>query len=193
MPRPRRTGRRGRGPTTRPSAVADGQVERRLALVPARAADPGGPVGERHRAQPDLRQRHGGPEVGALHERGLLLEGEAVEQGPEVIGGGVSVSFGWRWGEAARTGDDVAVPVRAVRRDPPLRLEVDVDDAEALRVAPRPLEVVQERPDEIATHVDAPARSPRDAARVALEVPDAPESCMRPSSDRVVVRRRRSR
>jgi hypothetical protein len=36
-----------------------------------------------------------------------------------------------------------------------LRREVDVDDAEALRVSERPLEVVEQRPAEVAAQVDA--------------------------------------
>src|ERR1044072_1293783 len=47
-------------------------------------------------------------------------------------------------------GDHRRVPVRAVlERTTPGR-EVDVDDAEALRVPVRPLEIVQQRPHEVA-------------------------------------------
>ena len=45
-------------------------------------------VGQRHRPQADLRQRHRRPEVGALHEGRLVLEGEALEQRSQVVGGG---------------------------------------------------------------------------------------------------------
>src|ERR671934_104367 len=51
-------------------------------------------------------------------------------------------------------GDQVPVPERASLRDPPLRREVDEDDSKALVVAVLPFEVVEERPDVVATHVD---------------------------------------
>src|SRR5919202_2035593 len=50
--------------------------------------------------------------------------------------------------------DQVAVPQRTSLRDPPLRREVDEDDPEPLVVAVLPFEVVQQRPDVVAAHVD---------------------------------------
>src|SRR5579875_1491184 len=52
--------------------------------------------------------------------------------------------------------DHAAVPGRRVLRQPaqPV-LEVDVDDPEPLRVTPRPLEVVDQGPEEVAAHVRA--------------------------------------
>src|SRR6266513_1355347 len=59
-----------------------------------------------------------------------------------------------RFGPAARPlgRDEVAVPVEAPLRDALERGVVDVDDAEAFPVAPAPLEVVEQRPDEVAPH-----------------------------------------
>ena len=51
---------------------------------------------------------------------------------------------------AARCGEKVAIPAVARLRHALERLVVHVDDAEALRVAVRPLEVVEQRPDEVA-------------------------------------------
>src|SRR3954468_6051324 len=51
--------------------------------------------------------------------------------------------------------DQPPVPLRAVLEEARLGVVVDPHDAEPLRVAVRPLEVVHERPDEVAAHVDA--------------------------------------
>ena len=61
--------------------------------------------------------------------------------------------------------DDVGVPTGARLRRADLGGEVDVHDAEAVGVALGPLEVVEERPHEVAAQVDAARRSPRAAAR----------------------------
>ncbi len=66
--------------------------------------------------------------------------------------------------------DEVAVPVGAVLGDASLGRVVDVDDAEPHRVAPRPLEVVEERPREVAAHVGAGGHRVGHAAGVAGEV-----------------------
>ena len=63
--------------------------------------------------------------------------------------------------------DHVGVEVRAVLRRPLERLEVHVHQAEALREAERPLEVVEQRPGEIAAHVDALLDGRVDRAQVA--------------------------
>src|SRR6266487_799772 len=65
-----------------------------------------------------------------------------------------SLDRGRRLGSACRAllRDEVAVPVEALLRHPLERWEVDVDHAEAFPVAPRPLEVVEQRPDEISLH-----------------------------------------
>src|SRR5919202_1643356 len=52
--------------------------------------------------------------------------------------------------------DDVGVVSPARLDRAPLRLVVDVDEAEALREAVGPLEVVEQRPGEVAAHVRAP-------------------------------------
>ena len=57
--------------------------------------------------------------------------------------------------ERGGVGDQVAVPGEARLRDPPQRRVVDVDDPEPLPVAMRPLEVVEQRPDEVARDRDA--------------------------------------
>ena len=71
-----------------------------------------------------------------------------------------------------RRGDPVAIPERAPLRDAPLRLEVDVDDPEALRVPVLPLEVVEQRPDEVAAHVDPGGDRLLDGREVPLDVGD---------------------
>src|SRR5690348_6648531 len=54
--------------------------------------------------------------------------------------------------QRALVGDEARVPLAAVFDDPPLRGEIYVYQAEALAIALRPLEVIEERPDEIAHH-----------------------------------------
>src|SRR4029079_18424583 len=68
--------------------------------------------------------------------------------------------------------DQVPVPERASFRDPALGLVVDVDDPEPLRVAPLPLEVVEERPDVVATDVDSLGPSLLDGGDVRTQVCD---------------------
>ena len=54
---------------------------------------------------------------------------------------------------ASMVSNDLAVAVAAFLDDAFLGREVDVDDAEPLRVALGPLEIVQQRPDKIAADV----------------------------------------
>ena len=54
-----------------------------------------------------------------------------------------------------------------------LRVVVDADDAEALLVAPRPLEVVEHRPVEVAAHIDARVDRVEDRAEVPAQELDA--------------------
>src|SRR5919112_120467 len=68
--------------------------------------------------------------------------------------------------------DHVGVPARRVLEGPALIGEVDVDQPESLLVAPRPLEVVQERPDVVAAHVDALMQRRKDRAEVVTQVVD---------------------
>src|SRR4051812_14497719 len=56
---------------------------------------------------------------------------------------------------AADPVDHVAVPVGALLRDALLGLVVDADDAEPLVIPVRPLEVVQQGPNEVAADVGA--------------------------------------
>src|SRR5215510_2151909 len=76
-------------------------------------------------------------------------------------------------GRALR-GDEVPVPREAVLRHPLEGVEVDVDDSEAAGVAERPLEVVEERPEEVAAHGHARRDSRSDCVEMALEVGDPP-------------------
>src|SRR5262249_46789464 len=69
--------------------------------------------------------------------------------------------------------DDARVEQRAVFRRALLRLEVDVHDAEALRVAVRPLEVVEQRPHEVSPHVYAAFDRRVDGLDVRAEIVDA--------------------
>src|SRR5262252_6053123 len=68
--------------------------------------------------------------------------------------------------------DHVPVPECALLRDPPLGRIVDVHDPEPLLVAPLPLEVVEQRPDVVATHVDALGPSLLDCCDVRAQVLD---------------------
>ena len=68
---------------------------------------------------------------------------------------------------------DLRVPARAVLRRALEGLEVDVDEPEALGVAERPLEVVQQRPHEVAAQVDAVGDRAVRGAEVRVEVVDA--------------------
>src|SRR4030095_6269593 len=62
----------------------------------------------------------------------------------------------------ARAREEVTVPGAAALDRAPLGRVVDVDDAEALGVAAAPLEVVQQRPREVAADVDAVLDRPHD-------------------------------
>ena len=86
-----------------------------------------------------------------------------------------------------------AVPLEAVLRHPFERRIVDVDEAEPLGVALRPLEVVEQRPDEVPTDVDAvrERRSPRRDTRRGTRCARRRESVRRVCARRR--RRRRSR
>src|SRR4029450_2984544 len=68
--------------------------------------------------------------------------------------------------------DQVPVPECASFRDPALGRVVDVDDPEPLRVAPLPLEVVEERPDVVAANVDSLGPSLLDGGDVRTQVRD---------------------
>src|SRR5919204_591664 len=86
-------------------------------------------------------------------------------------------------------GDQVPVPERASLRDPPLRREVDEDDSKALVVAVLPFEVVEERPDVVATHVDPFGARSLDRVDVPVQVRDAPLVVDAPVVEPVVERR----
>src|SRR5262245_36202860 len=66
--------------------------------------------------------------------------------------------------------DQVAVPVEALLGHALERRVVDVDDPEALRVAEPPLEVVEQRPDEVAADRRALRDRLPDRGQVLLEV-----------------------
>src|SRR5262245_29730057 len=66
----------------------------------------------------------------------------------------------------------VPVPERGPRRDPPLSGKVDEDDAEPLLIAVLPLEVVEQRPDVVAAHVDSLLSCPLDRLDMRLQVRD---------------------
>src|SRR3954465_4340818 len=69
--------------------------------------------------------------------------------------------------------DRVAVPQRRPLRGALLGVVVDADKAYALVVAVRPLEVVHQRPREVAADVGALLAGQRDGADVRVEVGDA--------------------
>src|SRR3954449_8135490 len=70
-------------------------------------------------------------------------------------------------------GDHVRVPTRGVLRGAPLVVDVDVDQAESLLVAPCPLEVVQQRPHVVPADVDALPQRGLHGRDVVAEVVDA--------------------
>src|SRR5919201_6779594 len=70
----------------------------------------------------------------------------------------------------AHARDEVPVPERAALGHARLRVEVDVDDAEALVVALFPLEVVEQRPHAVAAHVGAVGHRARQRREVTLQV-----------------------
>src|SRR4051812_26693825 len=86
-------------------------------------------------------------------------------------------------------GDQVAVPQRTPLWDPPLRRIVDVDDSEPLVVAALPFEVVEQRPDVVAAHVDTLRARAIDRSDVLAQVADAPLVVDGVSIDEVVERR----
>ena len=69
-------------------------------------------------------------------------------------------------------GDNAGVAARARLERTPLGGEVDVHDAEALGVAQGPLEVVEQRPDEVAAQVDPVADGAVRGVQVGVEVAD---------------------
>src|SRR5262249_46278487 len=62
------------------------------------------------------------------------------------------------------------VPARAVLRNAALRGVVDVDDPEALAVPLGPLEVVEERPDEVPAKIDSVLERLVNGAHVLVEI-----------------------
>src|SRR3990172_4216717 len=78
------------------------------------------------------------------------------------------------WRPLARAGGDQAlVPASAALGDPTLVVEVDPNQSEALAVTQAPLEVVEQRPDEVAAQVDAGGEGVRRCRDVPREVADA--------------------
>src|SRR5690606_31145426 len=93
------------------------------------------------------------------------------------------------WGQHAGAGD-TGVPECTRLGGALLRLVVDVDDAEPLVVAVRPLEVVQERPHEVAAHVDALLDRGVDRTQVGIDERETLRIVDRSvRADEVVVRR----
>src|SRR5437870_4155324 len=88
----------------------------------------------------------------------------------------VSPSSPSRWQEerildlSVSRGDEVAVPVEAVLGHSLERRVVDVDDPEPLRVTVRPLEVVEQAPDEVPLDRRAVGNRSRNGGDVRLEV-----------------------
>src|SRR4030088_3152033 len=95
---------------------------------------------------------------------------------------GCRVSAG---GAESVAADHVAVPGRAVLRGALLRVVVDVDQAEPLVVSVAPLEVVQERPGEVAAQVDTGGQGGVGSPQVSVEVRD-PFDVAYPALDRCV-------
>src|SRR4051795_1015593 len=89
-----------------------------------------------------------------------------------------------------RRRDEVAVPEPAALRHADLGLVVDMDDAEAHRVAVLPLEVVEQRPRVVALHVDAGGDGAGERLEVTLEVGDARRVVAGAVDDGTVLERR---
>ena len=87
-----------------------------------------------------------------------------------------------------RGDDQVVVPVVARLRHSLEGLVVDVDEPEALLVALRPFEVVEQRPDEVAGDRHAVGKCRVDRVEVALEVGDAARIVDAAVRDRVLER-----
>jgi len=66
--------------------------------------------------------------------------------------------------------DELAVPVATIFDHAALGFEVDVHDAKAARKAPRPFEVVQQRPGEVAAQRDASLQCGGRGLQVACQV-----------------------
>src|SRR5215213_7977798 len=91
---------------------------------------------------------------------------------------------------AMGTPDEVAVPEARPLGHAPLRRVVHVHEAEALRVAVLPLEVVEHRPREVAPDVDAVGDRPPEGAQMGVQVVDPPRVLERPVDHRPVLERR---
>src|SRR5580765_3609861 len=78
--------------------------------------------------------------------------------------------YGRRPRRACFRRDEVAVPVEAVLWNTLERRIVDVDDAEPLRIAMRPLEVVEQAPDEVPLHGRAVGNGAGNGVDVRLDV-----------------------
>src|SRR5439155_15042269 len=69
--------------------------------------------------------------------------------------------------------DDLRLETRAVLLRALLVFEIDVDDAEAFRITVRPLEIVEQRPREVAAHVNARRTGGVNGRNVAAQMVDA--------------------
>ena len=139
---------------------------------------------------------HGTPVDGAVDDAGR----ERRESFRDPCGAVLTL----RTGDISGSGREQSAPLRrestsrveprARLRRALLRREVDVHDAEALRVAEAPLEVVEQRPGEVAAQVDALPRSRRARrARCVAQVGDAQRIVDAAVRRRPAGRRRRRR
>src|SRR5689334_23555993 len=69
--------------------------------------------------------------------------------------------------------DDLPIPVKGVLGRALLRLEIHVNQAEALTIAFRPLEIVHQAPGKIAAHISAAAARAGELAQIALHEIDS--------------------
>ena len=84
--------------------------------------------------------------------------------------------------------DEPRIPARARLRRPALGREVDVHESEPRSVAERPLEVVEQRPNEVAAHVDTGVNRLPDAGEVLAQVVDPAPVVDRPVRPHVVTK-----
>src|SRR6266487_1697613 len=90
---------------------------------------------------------------------------------------------------AALCGDEVPVPAERCLRGAPLRPEVDVHEAEPLVVSFGPLEIVDQRPGQVAAHVNPAGHGLVQGPEVAIQVPDPGLVIDGPVSGYLVIRR----
>src|SRR5438093_8497965 len=79
----------------------------------------------------------------------------------------------WSFPLERSTVGKIAIEIKRVLRPPCKRVVVDVDKPEALAVAERPLEIVEQRPHEITAHRDSGVDCVEYCAEIVAQIGDA--------------------